>query len=98
MDFQRDSIDHRLPANVVANRFKPLIAYTIPNRTSSPVLDSKMSRRPPTLIHLPPIASLTTPRHSNPPRNDTDHLKALLMKTIHRSSAGNFFGDYLSIY
>ena len=32
---RRSSMDNRLTSNVVSNRFKPLIAYTIPDRSNA---------------------------------------------------------------
>jgi hypothetical protein len=97
----RDSpIDNRYTSNVIANRFKPLIAYTNPNSTKSPVFDNT-ERRSPSIVNLPPTSS-----HSNHPTpfsirsgnlikkdpSDVDHLTKLLMKSINSSNEPNFFG------
>jgi hypothetical protein len=89
----RDSpIDNRYTSNVIANRFKPLMAYTNPNSTKSPVFDNA-ERRSPSIVNLPPT--------SFPIRNghlikkdlpDVDHLTKLLMKSMNSTNEQNFFG------
>jgi hypothetical protein len=92
----RDSpIDNRYTSNVIANRLKPLIAYTNPNGTNSPVFENS-EHRSPSLVNLPPT--------SFPQRNgnlmkkdpsDVDHLTKLLMKSMNSSNEANFFGKFL---
>jgi hypothetical protein len=89
----RDSpIDNRYTSNVIANRFKPLMAYTNLNSTKSPVFDNS-ERQSPSIMNLPPT--------SFPIRNgnllkrdlsDVDHLTKLLMKTMNSSNEPSIFG------
>jgi hypothetical protein len=76
-------------SNVVANRFKPLIAYTSPN--------SNTYDRSSAIVNLPPTPSPTSLnlRHGNLIRKeqpDVDHLTKLLMKSMNSSNEPNFFG------
>jgi hypothetical protein len=96
----RDSpTDNRYTSNVVANRFKPLLAYTSLNNTKSPVFDDS-ERRSPSIVNLPPTSSHSnstpfTMRNGNIMKkdpSDVDQLTRLLMKTINSSNEPNFFG------
>jgi len=85
----RDSNDNRYTSNVVANRFKPLIAYTNPNNNTYD--------RSSAIVNLPPApnSNSLTMRHGNlikKEQTDVDQLTRLLMKTINSSNEPNFFG------
>ncbi len=85
----RDSNDNRYTSNVVANRFKPLIAYTSPN--------SNTYDRSSAIVNLPPApnSNSLTMRHGNlikKEQTDVDHLTKLLMKSLNSSNEPNFFG------
>jgi hypothetical protein len=85
----RDSNDNRYTSNVVANRFKPLIAYTNPN--------SNTYDRSSAIVNLPPApnSNSLTMRHGNlikKEQTDVDHLTKLLMKNMNSSNEPNFFG------
>ncbi|CAF3944203.1 unnamed protein product [Rotaria sp. Silwood1] len=90
MDMHRDSpIDNQYTSNVVANRFKPLMAYTSVNSNKSPVFDNS-ERRSPSVVNLLPTSSHpnSTPftmRNGNLIKRDAsddDHLTKLLMKSM----------------
>ncbi|CAF4547903.1 unnamed protein product [Rotaria sp. Silwood1] len=100
IDMHRDSsIDNRYTSNVVANRFKPLMAFTSPNSSKSPVLDNS-GRQSPSVVNLPPTSSHpnSTPftmRSGNLIKRDSsdvDHLTKLLMKSMNSSNEPHFFG------
>ncbi|CAF1103030.1 unnamed protein product [Rotaria sordida] len=100
IDMHHDSpIDNRYTSNVVANRFKPLMAYTSVNSNKSPVFDNS-ERRSPSIVNLPPTSSHSnstsfTMRNGNIMKRDTtdvDHLTKLLMKSMNSSNEPNFFG------
>ncbi|CAF0904097.1 unnamed protein product [Rotaria sp. Silwood1] len=100
IDMHRDSsIDNRYTSNVVANRFKPLMAFTSPNSSKSPVLDNS-GRRSPSVVNLPPTSSHSnstpfTMRSGNLIKRDSsdvDHLTKLLMKSMNSSNEPHFFG------
>jgi hypothetical protein len=86
--FHQDSIDNRYTSNVVANRFKPSVAFTNPNNTYD---------RSSTIVNLPPApnSSSLTIRQGNIIRkehNDLDHLTKLLMKSMNSVNEPNVFG------
>jgi hypothetical protein len=89
IEMHRDSIDNRYTSNVVANRFKPLIAYTSPN--------SNTYDRTSAIVNLPPAPNSTslTMSHGNLIRKEQaniDHLTRILMKNMNSSNEPNFFG------
>lgn len=92
-------VDTRYASNLVANRFKPLIAFTSPNSNKSPVFDNT-ERRSPSVVNLPPTSSHpnSTPfsiRSGHLLRKDptdVDHLTKLLMKSMITSNEPNFLG------
>ncbi|CAF3095523.1 unnamed protein product [Rotaria socialis] len=102
IEILRDSpLDSRYTSNVVANRFKPLIAFTSPNGNQSPVFDN-IERQSPSVVNLPPTSSHP---NSNPTPftirsghqmrkepSDVDQLTKLLMKSMNSSNEPNFFG------
>jgi hypothetical protein len=70
--------------NLVANRFKPLIAYTSPDRSSA-------------IVNLPPTPSPTSLNIRNgnlikKEQSEVDHLTKLLMKSMNSSNEPNLFG------
>lgn len=70
-----------MSSNVLTNRFKPLIAFTTPDRSNLPPAPN-----------LPSIAM----RHGsliNREVTDVDQLRRLLMKNIHSFNETNFFGE-----
>ncbi|CAF0997804.1 unnamed protein product [Adineta steineri] len=101
IEMHRDSpIDNRYTSNVVANRFKPLLAYTNLNSNKSLVFENS-EHRSPSIVNLPPTSSPhsnSTPfsmRSGNLMKkdpSDVDHLTRLLMKSINSSNEPNFFG------
>jgi hypothetical protein len=85
----RDSVDNRYPSNVIANRFKPLIAYANPN--------SNTYDRSKAIVNLPPAPNSTslTMRHGNlvkKEQTEVDHLMKLLMKNMNSSNEPNILG------
>ncbi|CAF1543507.1 unnamed protein product [Rotaria magnacalcarata] len=100
IEMLRDSpLDTRYTSNVVANRFKPLIAFTSSNGNKSPVFDN-IERRSPSVVNLPPTSSHPNPtpftiRSGHQMRkepSDVDQLTKLLMKSMNSSNEPNFFG------
>ncbi|UJR26863.1 hypothetical protein I4U23_008174 [Adineta vaga] len=99
-DMHRDApTDNRYASNVIANRFKPLLAYTSPNSNNSPIFDNS-EHRSPSVVNLPPTSShsnstpftMRTGHMMKKDSTDVDHLARLLMKSIHSSNEPNFFG------
>ncbi len=89
-EMRHDASDHRYTSNVVANRFKPLIAYTSPN--------SNTYDRSSAIVNLPPAPNSTSLpiRHGNVVKREQteiDQLTKLLMKSMNSSSEPNFFGE-----
>jgi hypothetical protein len=89
IEMHRDSVDNPYTSNVVANRFKPLIAYTNPK--------SNTFDRSSAIVNLPPASSSTslTMRNGNlikKEQSEVDHLTKLLMKSMNSSNDSNFFG------
>lgn len=85
---------------MVANRFKPSIAYANPNSNRPSTFDGSESRSSSAVANLPPASShsASTPftmRSGHMMKRDTadvDHLARLLMKSINSSNEPNFFG------
>ena len=89
---RRDSPDSRYTSNMIANRFKPLIAYTNPTSAST-AFD-----RSPAIVNLPPAAGPTPAgtRNGHVGKRegaDVDHLTKLLLKSMNSSNEPNFFGE-----
>ncbi len=95
MEIHRDSpIDNRYSPNVIANRFKPLLPYTNPNNTKSPVFDDA-ERRPSSVANLPPTSfPIRSGNLMRKEPSDVDHLTKLLMKSMNSSNEPNFFGKF----
>jgi hypothetical protein len=89
IEMHRDSVDNRYTSNVVANRFKPSLAYTNPNGNTYD--------RSAAIVNLPPApnSNSLTMRHGNlikKEQTEVDHLTKLLMKSMHSANEPNFFG------
>ncbi|CAF4558430.1 unnamed protein product [Rotaria magnacalcarata] len=89
LEKHRNSIDNRYTSNIVANQFKPSMAYTGPNNNNFD--------RPSISANLPPASSSTCLPQRNghamrKEQSEVDHLTKLLMKSMNVSNEPNFFG------